>query len=68
MKIAKKKIGMQTPSVDLIINLERALEKILKKGECIAIKWHNTPGDNDSRSYQVNLPYYGGRSPEEWFV
>ena len=24
--------------------------------------------DNDSRSYEINLPLYGGGSPEEWLV
>ena len=34
--------------------------------EYIATKCHNTPGDNDSVSYEINLPYYGGGSPEKW--
>ena len=54
--------------VNPIINLERPLEKVLKKGEYIAMKCHNTPDDNDSRSYEIDIPYYGGRSPEEWLV
>ena len=32
------------------------------------IKCHNTPGNNDSRFYEINLPYYGGGSPEEWLI
>ena len=32
------------------------------------IKCHNTPGDNDPESYEINLPHYGGGSPEEWLV
>ena len=56
MKIAKKKARMQSPLVNPIINLERPLEKVLKKGEYIAIKCHNAPGDNDSGSYEINLP------------
>ena len=51
---------MQTPSVNPIIDLESPLEKVLKKGEYIAIKCHNTPGDNDSGFYEINLPYHGG--------
>ena len=58
MKIAKKKVKMQTLLVNPIINLERPLEKVLKKGEYIAIKCHITLGDNDSGSYIINLPYY----------
>ena len=34
----------------------------------IAIKCHNTPGDNDSGSYEINLSYCRGGSPEEWLV
>ena len=52
---------MQTPLVNLIIDLERPLEKR-------AIKCHNTPADNDSGSYEITLSYYGGGSPEEWRV
>ena len=68
MKIAKKKVRMQTPLVNLIIDLESPLENVLKKGKYIAIKCHNTLGDNDSGSYDINLPYYGGGTPEEWVV
>ena len=60
MKIAKKKVRMQTPLVNPIIDQERPLEKVLKKGEHIVIKSHNIPGDNDSGFYEINLPYYGG--------
>ena len=60
MKMNKKKVRMQTPLVNLIIDLEG----ILKKGEYIAIKYHNILGDNDSGSYGINLFYYVGRSPE----
>ena len=65
MKIAKKKVGMQTLLVSPIIDLERLLEKVLKKGEYIVIKRHNTSGDYDSGSYEINLPYYEGGSPEK---
>ena len=68
MKIAKKKVKITSPLVNPIIDLERPLEKVLKKGEYIAIKCHNTTGDNDSGSYEINLSYYGGGTPEEWLV
>ena len=58
---------MTTPLVNQIIDLQRPLKKV-KTGEYTAIKCHNTLGDNDSWSYGINLPYYGGGSPEEWFV
>ena len=68
MKIAKKKVRIQSPLVNPIINLERPLEKVLRKSKSIAIKCHNTPGDNDSGSYELNFPYYGGGSPEHCLV
>ena len=68
MKIVKNKARIQSPLVNPIIDLERLLEKVHKKSECKAIKCHKAPGDNDSGSYEVNLPYYGGGSPEEWLV
>ena len=58
MKIAKKKFKVSTPLLNPIIDLEMPLEKILKKGEHIATKYHNTPGDNDSRSYEINLIFF----------
>ena len=58
MKIVKKKVRMQTPLVNPIIHLERPLKKVLKKGEYIAIQCYITPGDNDSGSYEINIPYY----------
>ena len=59
---------MTTPLVNPIINLERPLEKVLKKGEYTAIKCHDNSGDNDSGSYEINLPYYGGGSPKKWLI
>ena len=51
MKIPKKKVRIQTPLVDPIIDLKRQLEKVQKKEAYTAIKYHNTPGDNDIGSY-----------------
>ena len=63
MNIAKKKVKMQTLLVNPIFDLERPLEKVLKKCKYIAIHCHNTPGDNGSGSYEIILPYYGGGTP-----
>ena len=60
MKIAKKKVKVQTPLVNPIISLERLLQKVLQKGEYMAIKYYNIPGDNDSVSYVIHLPHYRG--------
>ena len=67
MKIVKKKVRIQTPLVNPIIDPERLLQKVLK-GEYLAIKCHNTPGNNDSGSYEIDLPYDGGGSPEGLLV
>ena len=56
------------PIVNPIVILERPLEMILRKGESIAIKCHNNFGDNDNGFYKINLPFYGGGSPEEWLM
>ena len=45
MKIAKKKVLIKSPLINQIIDLERPLEKVLKKGKYIAIKYDNTPSD-----------------------
>ena len=68
MKIAKKKVIFRNSLVNLIIDLERPLEKILENGKDIIIKFQNTPGCYDSRSYEINFPYYKGGSHEESFV
>ena len=34
----------------------------------MAIKCHNIPDDNNSGSYEINFPYYGGGLPKEWLV
>ena len=67
MKIAKKKFKFQTTLVKPIIDRERPLEKMLKKGGCLVIKCYNTPGGYYSGSYEINLSYYGGGSPGECF-
>ena len=65
MIIAKKTVCIQSPLVNPIIDLERPLEKVLKKGEYILIKCHDTSGDNDLGSYEINLPYDRKGSHEE---
>ena len=57
INIAKNNVQIQIPLLIPIINLEWPPEK-----------FHNNPGKNDSGSYEINLPYYGGGSPEERLV
>ena len=68
MKIYKKKVKSQTRFENPIINLERPLEKTLKKVKYLGISYHSTHSDDDSGSYEIKLPYYGGGSPDEWLV
>ena len=68
MNSSKKKMTIHSLLVNPIIYLETLLKKVLKNGELIAIKCHNTPGNNDSGSYEINFLYYRGGSPEEWLV
>ena len=68
MKIIKKKVQFRSTFVNSIINLDRPPEKILKWKVYIEFKWNNTPNNNDSGSYEINLTYYGEGSPEEWVV
>ena len=42
MKIDKKKVRMQTPLVNPIIDLEKPLEKVLNKDKYIAMKCRDT--------------------------
>ena len=56
MKNAKKKTNFLMPLVNPIIDLERLLEKVLKKGEYISIMCHKIPGDNGSGSHETTSP------------
>ena len=58
----------RTPLVNHIIDLERLLEKILKKREYLAVSCQDIHGEMDSILFEINLPYYGGISPEEQLV
>ena len=56
MKISKVKVEYRTLLVNHIIYIEWLLETILKKVKCIAIKGHDTPGDNDCKYYKIKAP------------
>ena len=66
MTISIKKSKPITHLVNPIIHLETPIKKAFKKGKYISITCHNTPDKIDSGAYEINLLYYGGRSPEEW--
>ena len=52
----------------MVCEVESPLQKVLKQGDYISIKCHNTPGITDSVTYDINLPYYGGGRHEEWLI
>ena len=63
--IPKKKKGWV---IKPAIKLERPEVKVLKKGEYISPNCLTVPGDPDSPSYTIQLPYYCDGSPEEYLI
>ena len=63
--IAKKKKGWV---IKPAIKLTRPEAKVLKKGEYISPNCLTEPGNPDSPSYMIQLPYYGDGSPEEYLT
>ena len=63
-----KKQGSSLSWLIQSLTLNSWLRRCKRKGEYIAIKYHYTPSNNDSGSYEINLPYYGGGTPEEWLA
>ena len=63
MTIAKKKVEVQT----FPINQSLTCKKTARKDDVVN-KYHNTLGNNDDASFEINLAYYGGGSFEERFV
>ena len=59
---------MQTPLANPIIDLGMPHEKVVKKGEYIAIKCHNTFGEHELGSYEINLSYFYRGTLEERLV
>ena len=65
MKIVTNKFKMGTPVVNPIISLYGSTEKIFKKLQHIAIKFHNIPGIFYYDVYVINPLYYGGDMSEQ---
>jgi len=63
--IAKKKKGWV---IKPAIKLARPEVKVLKKGEYISPNCLTEPGNPDSPSYTIQLPYYCDGSPEEYLI
>lgn len=48
------------------IPLERPEKVELQKGEYLSLKLQSTPGDANSQTYELSIPYYGSGTPEQW--
>ena len=68
MTIAQKKSSFRLLKLIQSLTWNGRLKKCYKKVVYISFKCYNTPGDNETEFYEINLPYYGEGSPEEWLV
>ena len=65
----KKKAS--TESAQLIvpaISLDRPEPKQLASGQYLTLKCQNTPGDPDSTTYNLQIPFFGSGTAEEWLI
>ena len=63
----KKNVGTPTLIVPAI-PLGRPEKKILTKGQYVEYKCFSSPGDTDSPAYNIQIPYFGTGTPEEWLM
>ena len=68
MKIAKKTKKERVALLNPIIPLERPPDRELKKGDYVNLKCHLVPGDPNSNTYEIHVPYFGTGTPEEWLI
>ena len=61
----RKKFSFQLPWWNQRFTRKGHLKRF-SKNKHIVIKCHNSPGDNGCGSYEIDLPYYGRGSTEEW--
>ena len=62
----KKVSTDSTPVVIPAISLDRPEPKQLSTGQFLTLKCQNTPGDADSTTYNLQIPYFGSGTAEEW--
>ena len=66
-KTNNKKVSTDTtPVVIPAISLDRPEPKQLSTGQFLTLKCQNTPGDPDSTTYNLQIPYFGSGTAEEW--
>ena len=62
-----KKVSTDTtPVVIPAISLDRPEPKQLSTGQFLTLKCQNTPGDADATTYNLQIPYFGSGTAEEW--
>ena len=65
-KSNNKKASKETSTVIPAISLDRPEPKKLSTGQYLTLKCQNTPGDAESTTYNLNIPYFGSGTAEEW--
>ena len=69
MKVAipkVKKTKRKTGFLPLPIPLEQSAYKDLQKDNYLTMKLWSIPTKSNSPVYELNVPYYKDRTPEEW--
>ena len=67
--INNKKASTETaPLIIPAISLDRPEPKQLATGQYLTLKCQNTPGDADSTTYNLQIPYFGSGTAEEWLI
>ena len=64
-----KKRSVGTPTLIVpAIPLGRPEKKVLTKGQYVEYKCFSVPGDTESPAYNIQIPYFGTGTPEEWLM
>ena len=66
-KTNNKKASTETAQLVFpAISLDRPEPKQLATGQYLTLKCQNTPSDPDSTTYNLQIPYFGSGTAEEW--
>lgn len=70
MKIIPRTVEamMRKKKQECVIPLGRPDKKELEKGSYETLRLYTDPGDTDSATYDVTVPYYGSGTPEEFLI
>ena len=68
-KSNKKKVSTELNNlITPAISLDRPEPKQLSTGQYLTLKCQNQPGQADSTTYNLSIPYFGQGSAEEWLM